>query len=452
MANIDLSEHIAHWACGLDYEAIPQQVVLNAKMALLDTLAVAYAGRCASGVAPVLDMVRVQGGVPQSRLWGSTTKVPPISAAFANGLLAAALDYDCVHAHTGAHADIVIAPALLALAGKAPLPGRKFLAAYIAGREIMVRLVTAMEENPGWYLSSVFGVFASSLSCALAMGLPAHRVQAALGIALSRAAGSRQPLLEGSATKRLQTAWAARDGLEAALLAEAGVSAPRSTMQGNAGVEALYGRLDRRCMQSELGGRYLSMDFTYKQYPSCLCNQAGIIAALQLRERHMIRPEDIAQCTVTVTPYAAYLVGSPFLPGDDPQVAAQFNIRYCLARALCRGEFGIEDISVEATKDPATHSIVARTEVVIDATQQGKFAPLALSIRLHDGRLFEHTVHELAGTPGAPLSDQQLHNKVKDCLLRATPASSQVPASTLIKRVHALEHARHVDDDYFLTS
>src|SRR5690606_14500107 len=111
----------------------------------------------------------------------------------------------------------------------------------------------------------------------------------------------------------------------------------------------------------------LSTDFTYKLYPSCLCNQAGIIAALHLRQRHLLRPEDIASCVVTVTPYAAYLVGRPFVPGDDPEVAAQFNVRYSVARALCQGRFGISDISVNATKDPATNRLIAQTKVITDA-------------------------------------------------------------------------------------
>src|SRR5690606_33142513 len=111
-----------------------------------------------TGVAPILRMAAEQGGAAQSRIWVGEQRVPALSAAWANGLLAAALDFDCVHDATGAHLDIVIAPALLALAGRSPLSGREFLVSYIAGRELMARMALSMENNPGWYLSSAFGV------------------------------------------------------------------------------------------------------------------------------------------------------------------------------------------------------------------------------------------------------------------------------------------------------
>jgi 2-methylcitrate dehydratase PrpD len=101
-------------------------------------------------------------------------------------------------------------PALLALADIVPMSGRQFIAAHVAGDEMMVRLGLAAGKNPGWFLTSALGLFVSAAIGARVLGLPITQIRAAAGIALSRAAGSQQTLIEGSFSKRLQSAYARR--------------------------------------------------------------------------------------------------------------------------------------------------------------------------------------------------------------------------------------------------
>src|SRR3546814_6813058 len=60
-------------------------------------------------------------------------------------------------------------------------------------------------------------------------------IEAALGIALSQAAGSLQFLVDGAWTKPFQVGWASMAGIVAATLAKGGYSGPREAIEGRHG-------------------------------------------------------------------------------------------------------------------------------------------------------------------------------------------------------------------------
>ena len=91
----DLCELFADHAVGARFERLPTEAVAGAKKTLLDTLGVMLA---ASGVEPsarnAVDLVCEDGGAPESSVVGYGLRLPAMAAAFANGALAHALDYD----------------------------------------------------------------------------------------------------------------------------------------------------------------------------------------------------------------------------------------------------------------------------------------------------------------------------------------------------------------------
>src|SRR4051812_49794200 len=152
-----ISRPLAQWMAGLSYEDLPPPVVKCAKRLLLDTLAVAWAGCGAEGIASLHGLALRNGGAADSSIWAFGGNVPATQAAFLNGAMAAALDFDSVHDEATVHADIVVVPAVLALAEQSALSGREFIAAYVAGDEILVRLGLAIQTHPGWFYTSALG-------------------------------------------------------------------------------------------------------------------------------------------------------------------------------------------------------------------------------------------------------------------------------------------------------
>jgi 2-methylcitrate dehydratase PrpD len=434
------------WSARLCFEDLPEAVVAQSKRLLLDTLAVAWAGAGAQGVDAVRQFVTDQGGRPDSRVWGREERVPSPAAAWINGLCASALDFDSVHDEATMHPDIVMVPALLALADIVPMSGRQFIAAHVAGNEMMVRLGLAAGRNPGWFLTSALGVFVSAAIGARVLGLPIAGIRAAAGIALCRAAGSQQTLIEGSFSKRLQSAYAAKDGVEAALLAQIGLTGPLNALTGTAGFASLYTSLDAGKALDQLGETYRFTSLTLKQYPSCFCNHAPIVAALDLIRLHDVQADLVESGQVVLTPLSARLVGAPFRPGDNPQVAAQFSVQYSLANVFHRRGFRIGDIDPEAVLDPAVLALASRFDAQIDQTLSGKFTPATVVVRLRDGTEHRATVHCIPGTPEDPLSNEQVANKATACFASGPNALGEQRAAALMSRIDKLESIESMRD------
>ncbi len=434
-----LGERIAAWTAGLRYEDVRAPVVKAAKRLLLDTIAVAWAGSGAPGINALQRMVVRQGGASDSCVWTTPNRLAAPQAAFLNGAMAAALDFDSVHDEATVHADIVVVPAVMAIAEQAELDGKAFLAACIAGDELLVRLGLAIQSHPGWFYTSVLGVFASAAASAKALGLGADGVRTAMGIALSRAAGTQQALVERGATKRLQSAFAARDGVEAALLAECGVTSPASMFDGACGFETLYTKLDHATLLEGLGSDYRFTSLTLKKYPSCFCNHAAIEATLDLVSRHRLQGSDIASATVKISPFMAKLVGAPFAPGGNPQVSAQFSVQYSVASTLMRGRFTVEDIQPEAVIDEQVGALAKRVSVEIDSALTGKFVPATVTLQTRLGARHEAVATSLPGTPDHPLSEGEHRAKALACLASGQNPMAKDRAERFVERIDRLE-------------
>ncbi|KQP19405.1 MmgE/PrpD family protein [Pseudorhodoferax sp. Leaf267] len=438
----DSTRLLARWVSSLRFEDLPGEVVTAARLQIIDTLAVAWAGSKAESVNPVRTAISDIGGTPQARVWCFGDRLPATQAAFVNGMLAAALDFDTLHDRANVHSDGVVLPAVFALAEARDASGSQMIAALVAGGELMVRLGLAAQSAPGWYYSSVFGAFGAAAAASNLLGLSETQTLHALGIALSQAAGTQQPLLERSLTKRLQTAYAARQGVEAALLAEAGVTGPTQPLEGVAGIGRLYAPLDASLLEG-LGQRYASLGMTFKKYASCMCNHAPIEAALRLRADTKVQPAELDRVQVTISPFMHRLTGAPFTPGDSPQVSAQFNVRFSVASALLRGRFETRDIAPDAVLDSRVLDLASRVEVRVDESA-GRFGPAYLQIRRRDGR--EHTIHVQAppGTPEDPLTEAEILEKTHKAFTQAANPLSDHAAGALIQALQSLERWPHV--------
>ncbi len=434
-----LGPRLAEWAARLRYEDLPPTVVAKAKALLLDTLSVGWAGSGAEGMAEMHALVQAQGGAGESRVWAFGGSLPATQAAFLNGSMAAALDFDSVHDLAGAHSDGVVIPAVLALAERERLSGREFLAAYAAGSEILVRLSLAVRARPGWFYSSVLGVFGAAAGASRALRLDAAPACHAMGVALSRAAGTQQSLAERSLSKRLQTAFASRDGVDAALLAACGVTAPAQMFEGAAGFCALYGEIDAAVALEGLGREFHFTALTMKKYASCYCNHAAIQAAIDLVHRHGLCAADVREVAVRITPFMARLVGAPYAPGDNPQVSAQFSVQYSVASVLLRGRFALEDIMPAAAKDPEVCELASRVVIEIDGTQTGKYVPATVRVRTASGTTLEATATQLCGTPSNPMPEPELHAKALACLGTGVRPIRQDAARRLAARIASVD-------------
>ena len=121
VTSIGVSEAISSWIGNTTYEDLPQEAVEAAKRATLDTLGVALAGATQPVGRIVLDYTREAGGTPEAGVFASGVKTSVANAAFANGVLAHATDFDDTWLPVG-HASCTVLPVVLALGASRPAP------------------------------------------------------------------------------------------------------------------------------------------------------------------------------------------------------------------------------------------------------------------------------------------------------------------------------------------
>ncbi|ROR20219.1 2-methylcitrate dehydratase PrpD [Comamonas sp. BIGb0124] len=441
------SHGIAQAVTKLRYDDLPAEVVKHAKRLIVDTLVVAAAGAGrAGGTSSRALRTAVPAAPGRSKPWflRQPAGVHAVDATFVNTLHAAALDFDSLN--RAVHADLVCLPAAWSMAEASGAGGRDFIAAYVAGSELVSRWSRAAQgPSKGWSGTSLYGGLGAAVAAGKLMQLPDVTLRHAIGLACSQAAGTQQANVEQVLSKRLQPALAARQGVFAAHLAASGASAPEHALEGRFGLRALTQPGDDSQVLDGLWQQWQFLDTGLKAYPVCACSHAAIEACLSLRARYRLNANDIASLTATVSPFMARLVGAAFSRRGDAQVTAQFSLRYHLACCLVHGRIGLDQIEPQALDDPRVLPLIERIRIDIDPLNTAELAPASVSIVLQGGREVTARCEQVVGGSEAPLTDEALFAKWTDCGARAETPLSADDLHRLVEQVDRLERIQHMD-------
>lgn len=111
--------------------------------------------------------------------------------------------------------------------------------AIAAGLDAAAIVESRLADWGGWSSGTVAVAIGAGVTASLLLGLAEQRLRAAIGICATQAAGLRAA--EGTDAFPLQVGKAAFNGVEAALLARAGLTAPAEPLDGRRGLLALFG-------------------------------------------------------------------------------------------------------------------------------------------------------------------------------------------------------------------
>jgi 2-methylcitrate dehydratase PrpD len=282
----------------------------------------------------------------------------------------------------------------------------------------------------GWHATSICGALACAVAGAKLMGLGADGIGHALAIAASMASGILEANRAGGSVKRLHCGWAAHAGLVAAQCSHAGLTGPRSVLEGRFGFYQAFcgGEFDMGALVNGLGETWCVPDIFYKPYPANHFTHAGIDAALRLRRR--VRVEDIESVTLGVAAPPLRTIGEPREEKVRPQSGyhAQFSGPFAVAAALLGGGglgVGLDDFTDEKARDPRYLALAAKVTVYhepeCDAIFPNQF-PAVLRVRTRGGESLEERVLVNRGGPGNPLSVEELLVKFRENARRALDA------------------------------
>jgi 2-methylcitrate dehydratase PrpD len=439
-----LCEALAGWR----YDDLPADVVRMTKLLVLDTLGVISGATNAPGVRELnVRLSRWERGGSATGLVGMRRYSPP-SAALANGAAAHALDFDDQHDPARAHTSCVMLPTLLATAEDAPpVSSRSFLLAFAMGAELQARLGVACSHSlqTGWHPTMTFGTLAAGAAAAHMLGLDAAGIRNALGLAFHQASGSAQSMRDGVLSKRLGPGFAARAAVMSAFLAADGLTGTQRTLEGNAGLFALYerGHVQADLVLRGLREEWYIRDYSFKPWPCCRCNHTTIGIALELHAQGV--PSDEVERAQIRLGHANFMtVGGAYDPQRRSVVHAQFNAAYSFAQALVNGRVDLKSYDETALTHTAVAALAARTAVVHDITIDPTSQEAHVIVRLRDGSSYERRRVVMKGSPGEPMSEAELLGKLESCMDFGGRRCARADAERLAGAVLTLERAADV--------
>jgi 2-methylcitrate dehydratase PrpD len=434
-ARTPVADALVDFVLGLELGSLPEAVVEAASLCLTDWVGVAIRGST-EPLAGALDaVVAAAGGDSQATVVGRGRRTSALLAALANGAQGHALDFDDTHLASIVHGSAPVAPAVLAMAEWRRRPGAEALAAFVAGFEVETRIgrvIGPMLADRGWHVTAVLGHFGAAAAAGKLLGLTAEELGRALGIAGTQAAGLEQSL--GTMCKPLHPGKAALNGLLAALLAREGFTGPTGILDARAGLPGTFlGITDVAPALEDLGKRFEILDNSTKLYAACHLLHATIDAGRAIRERAAPTPEAIAAVECHVHPLAVKVAA---IPEPRSGLEAKFSAAYCAALALTRGEAGESEFTDATAPDPALVGLASRIRPLADPALG--IPEARMRVRLRDGRVLDEVVRAARGTPGHPVSRQDVEEKFRRLAGVVLPAAQVGRLLETLRRLPAL--------------
>jgi 2-methylcitrate dehydratase PrpD len=259
-------------------------MVHETKRVLLDSIGCAIGGLSMERGKIARRLATRLGGPPESTILGTSDKVSCDNAAFANGELINALDFDAMcPSHLTPH----VLPAPLAVGESVGATGRQVIMAVALGLEIGRRVIAAGRQR---YEVTPDGPDAGKLIWPLVAGYSGSTIGAAVGVGkilnfdqkkMANAIGIAGYLCPPNThrkwtdtapvamTKYGSSGWGAKGGVTAALLADEGYVGDSDIFEGDRCFWRYTGseHWNPDTVVKDLGKKWVSREISYKQYP-----------------------------------------------------------------------------------------------------------------------------------------------------------------------------------------
>ena len=413
---------LSDWIAGTP-RTWPRAAVDGAERSVVDTVG------CLIGGAGDESVRRVGEGLGRWGSNGTTSRVGMPEgidapwAALINGTAAHALDYDDVLEPAATHPSAVLVPSLLALAEEIDASGADLVDAYIVGIEVQECLgeaVNMAHYARGWHTTLTLGAPSAAAAGARLLRLGAVQTRHALGLATSLAAGFKRQF--GTNAKPFHAGLAAKNGILAARMAEAGLTADAEAFEGERGfLDLMAGRgaAGFGAALRRLAGpvAVVAPGLWLKRYPCCASTHRAIDAVIAMCREERLAAADIVRVDTLVSEWAMRNLMYD-RPNDEMQ--ARFSMPYCLAAACLDGDLRLGTFRRSSVARVDIARFLPCVTMTPDPQQPAEMPSTVRSwatttITTTDGRHLTRKVIDPKGCPGNPLAEGELAEKFRDC-------------------------------------
>jgi 2-methylcitrate dehydratase PrpD len=427
----------------LRHAALPDEVRHYARRHLLDTVGVMIAGAggdVATRAEAVLAAARPAGRIPVP---GRARRADLIDAAFLGGTAAHGIELDDGFRQGSVHPGCVVVPTALALGYDRRADGRALMEAIIAGYETVIAIGRACHPDlrqRGFHPTAAVGVFGSAAAAGKLRRLSPDALANAFGLAASSAAGLFAFVNGGGDIKRLHAGHAAREGLQAVLLAEQGVEGPPGVIEARDGFMQAFARAEKvRALVLPPAMPFGITDCYIKPYPCCRHIQPAVEALIGLANDENILSDEVQRIEVATYRIAAEHAET----GWDDFASAQLSFPYLIGLALKFRAVKFEHFSEQTRSDPAFAAIARKLSVTAPPDVDRLYPqlrPARVTVTTARGS-FTRQADEALGSRIVPLDDAGLKAKFLDLV---GPVLGAAPAKELGERLWSLDEISDV--------
>lgn len=448
---------------------LPDEIAELARHHLLDTLAAVVACRDlpAARLAVRYAVAQSGGAAAPVPILAAGTRAGLVDAVFASAMAGHAAEVNdfCPSAYVQPGPAVV--STALGVAGLRGGDGRAVLRAVVAGYELACRVPKALGGRnlraAGLASHGVGPVFGAAATASALLGLPATQVASVWAYAAQQASGSWQWLLDVDHIEKafVFAGMGARNGLQAALMVEAGMTGVPDALDVPGGWLSAgpFGRtgsdLDRVALVAGLGERFELPLVGIKRYPVGGPTQPAVQALLELLDDPVL---------AEVGPGAPGAPGSAGSAGsaraieairiDMPGRADAFatadmpalNLPYLCAVIVLDGGLDVESSQARERmlSDTSVRDLMARVTVTHDPEQERepRAESARVTVELAGGRIVSRFVAEVEGYPSHRMPGAAVEAKARGLL---APALGERGADRVVDLVAGIEDLPSVE-------
>src|SRR5262252_3428544 len=444
-----LSYTIAEWACALKFKDLSPEAIQEVKLFWFDSIGCALGGsqqedakillkhyRAMNGVtvAGVVDPgpaspmpATTGGGNGKATAFVSGFKTNPVDAAFLNGHMMRAMDYNDIYwkADPCHPSDLIAAP--LALCESEGLSGKDLILATIIAYEIEMRLCEIGRPGVreyGWHHATL-SAFAAPVAAGRVLDLTRDQMVSAIGISAARTF-CPGAVTAGKLTNMKNTVdpWAGRMGTESALLAREGFSGPEHMIDGKEGLFAVFSHVQYKGQPATFDGEGLIKDLPtspkshfrildcgMKSFPIEALSHAPLTAMMKTVKDNKIKAEEVKEIKVEVIARAADILGDPHKYRPDSKETADHSLPYCMAVGLIDGMVTPLQFKEERVLDKSLFPVMDKVKVVANDEFEAlfpKFQPSRVTITTNDGAEYSTRVDVPKGDPRDAMTEEEI--------------------------------------------
>lgn len=451
MSNNFTDRYISH-LFHMSQSILPDRVTHQAKICLLDYLAVTIAGAALNKKKGLKFLDLLNSSQSNATIIGYNRKASIQNAALINGMSAHLAELDDGVRFGMIHPGAPIISALIPLAEKEKINGSQLLKSIIVGYEAAVTVARSIQPSHkelGYHATGTCGTIGTAIGCASALNMSENQMKNALSAAATTSSGILEVIEGESELKPFNAGSAAYNGLVSAFMSKAGFKGPADVLAGKRGfLKVMAKECNFDNIEKDNNESYGIEKVYRKPYAACRHSHPAMEAAINLKEKYGINIEQIREIKISTYRWAVEGHDHCEIEGVS---SAKMSTPFSVAVAIKFGKAGLNEFTEQTISDLDLTSLAKKIKVnsneeLTSLVPQKRAA--IVEIITNGNKIFMERIDYPKGEPENPLTEKEIEDKFLSLALFSKMPVEDV--EKIIQYVWDLENKKELDSLFTL--